>query len=66
MLLHFTNGLSEAEAVRKAKEPGVKVYGLSDYCIGHEPEEATVILGYANMEEEEIRSAAERLRRAWK
>ena len=66
VLLHFTNGMSEAEAVRKAKEAGVKVYGLSDCCIGHEPEEATVILGYANMEEEEIRSAAERLRRAWK
>lgn len=66
LLLHFTNGMSEAEAVSRAKEAGVKVYGLSDYCIGHEPEEATVLLGYANMEEEKIRSAVERLRDVWK
>lgn len=65
LLVHFTNGMGEAEAVRKAKEADVKVYGLSDYCIGHEPEKAVVILGYANMEEEKIRTAVDRLRAAW-
>lgn len=66
LLLRFTNGMSEAEAVERAKEAGVRVYGLSDSCIEHEPEEPTVILGYANMEEEKIRRAVGRLREAWK
>lgn len=66
LLLRFTNGMSEAEAVSRAKEAGVRVYGLSDSCIGHIPEEPTVILGYANMEEDRIREAARRLRSVWK
>lgn len=66
LLLRFANGMSEAEAVTKAKAAGVRVYGLSDYCIGHESAEPTVILGYANMEEEKIRKAVELLRGAWR
>lgn len=66
LLLRFTNGMSEEEAVKKAKAAGVKVYGLSGCCIGHVPKEPTVILGYANMEEGNIREAVKRLRSAWK
>lgn len=66
LLLQFTNGMSEAEAVARAKQEGVKVYRLSDCRIGPEQEQSTVILGYANMEEEQIREAAKRLGKAWR
>ena len=67
ILLTFTNGMSEEEALRRAAAQGVRVYGLSRYFIGEStpPAEATVILGYANLPEEEIRAAAARLRAAW-
>ena len=67
ILFTFTNGLKEAEAVRSAAAEGVAVCGLSRYYIGGEQpaESSTVILGYANLSEEEIRSAARRLARAW-
>ncbi|MDO4321063.1 MAG: PLP-dependent aminotransferase family protein [Lachnospiraceae bacterium] len=67
ILLTFTNGMKEAEAVSRAAERGVKVYGLSWYFVGEAklPAEETVILGYANLQEEEIRDAAACLKEAW-
>ena len=67
ILLSFTNGMREEEAVRLAAEQEVKVYGLSGYFVGAAGlrREDTVILGYANLPEAEIRSAAERLKAAW-
>ncbi len=67
VLLTFTNGMTEAEAIRRAADESVTIYGLSRYYVGEakQPEAATVILGYANMPEEEIRQAVERLQRAW-
>ena len=68
-------------ALDRAANEGVRVYGLSDYCVDI-PEDirekttvseggalpgiqATVMLGYANMKEEEIEEAVRRLGRAW-
>lgn len=67
ILLTFTNGLSEEEAVRRAACAGVKVYGLSGYYVGAAklPREGTVLLGYANLSEDDIRSALGRLCGAW-
>ena len=46
---------------------GVKVYGLSEYCVA-EPNrelEPTLLMGYATLKEEEIREAVGRLKKAW-
>ena len=61
VLVHLPRGLSEAEAVQRAKEDGVRVYGLERYCIGAAADPAqggTVLLGYAGLSEEEIAEAA--------
>lgn len=81
ILLEFVNGMGEQKAIDQAANEGVRVYGLSDYCVDI-PEDirekttvseggalpgiqATVMLGYANMKEEEIEEAVRRLGRAW-
>lgn len=67
LLLTFTNGMSEEEAIRRAALEGVAVYGLSRYYVGEakRPCEATVILGYANLDEQMLKNAAKCLRKAW-
>lgn len=76
ILLEFAEGKSEKEVIERAAEAGVRVYGLSDYCVNIPSENSgenasyrnmppTVILGYANMKEEEIEEAVRRLARAW-
>lgn len=67
ILLSFTNGMQEEEAVRLAAKRGVKVYGLSGYFVGTEGmrREDTVILGYAKLSEDDIRNAVARLKEAW-
>lgn len=70
LLLRFTGKCSETELIQKAKSQGVKVYGLSEYCIGTQRKmqnkrNATILLGYANMKEEEIIEAIESLKKAW-
>lgn len=67
ILLTFTNGMQEHEIISRAAAQGVAVYGLSRYFVGdvEQPDAATVILGYANVPEPEIRSAVTRLRKAW-
>ena len=68
VLVHLPRGLSEAEAVQRAKEDGVRVYGLERYCIGAVAAPAqggTVLLGYAGLSEEEIAEAAAILKKCW-
>ncbi|MDY3917627.1 MAG: PLP-dependent aminotransferase family protein [Candidatus Limivivens sp.] len=76
LLVTFQNGMTEEEAIRRAGKAGIRVYGLSGYytesgegCYTENREGIpgeTVILGYANLEEEEIRRAAGKLKEAWK
>lgn len=62
LLVTLPECISEHAAVETAKQQGVCVYGLSAYCVaGYRPKETTLILGYANMHEDEIRQAARRL-----
>lgn len=65
ILLHF-NGRTEQELIEKAAEAGVKVYGLSRYYTGDKrEEETTILLGYANMQEDEIKEAVGILKQIW-
>lgn len=53
--------------IEKAQKIGVKVYGLSSYFIHnhHNNRPFTVILGYANLSEEEIKEGVALLKEAW-
>lgn len=67
LLLHFVNGMTEEEAIRRAEAESVRVYGLSRYYL-KEPKQRiqpTVLMGYGIMTEEDIPRAVERLKRAW-
>lgn len=69
LLLHFHDGRTEEELIRAAAKKSVKVYGLSGYYVGkkerNKHKDAVILLGYANMTEENIRMAAGRLKEAW-
>lgn len=67
LLLRFQNGMSEDELTNRAEARGVKVYGLTEYFV--EPQkkrQATILLGYANMNEEKIKEAVTILEEAWR
>lgn len=67
LLLTFIEGKEEKILTQKAKEQGIKVYGLSTYDIKKkEKEQAVILLGYANMSEEKIIQAIHTLTNAWK
>ncbi len=58
LLLTFRNGMTEGELVERAAKEEIRVYGLSDYRIRETGEEKpTILLGYANLTEEQIRDA---------
>lgn len=67
LLLKFHNGMTEEELIKKAEDKGVKVYGLSGYYVKCQyKKQATILLGYANMNEEKIKKAVRILEEAWK
>lgn len=64
-LLTF-EGKEENKLMAEAQKWGVKVYGLSEYYIDAPPKnEATILLGYANMAEEHLQKAALILNEIW-
>ena len=67
LLLTFKNGKTEEELVGSAKEKDIRVYGMSAYQIrrAREREEATILLGYANLSERQIREAVNTLTECW-
>ena len=75
LLLTFRGEKTEEELIQEAARAGVRVYGLSDYRIGGEQaggrEEqkerhgATILLGYANLTEEQIEKAVGILVKCW-
>lgn len=70
LLLHFHNGQTEEELIAAAAEKNVKVYGLSGYYVGErgdkkQQRDAVILLGYANMKEENIHRATALLAEAW-
>lgn len=67
LLLRFHNGISEDEAVERAKSAGIRVYGLFEFFVQEKKEtEAVVLIGYATLTEEEIKEALQILSRIWK
>ena len=67
ILLTFKNGQKERNLIEKAKKADIRVYGLSDYRIRKdEKEKATILLGYANMREEDIKEAVAILNQCWR
>ena len=67
ILVEFTNGMTEQEAIERARNAGVKVYPLSGYYSDREEKKplTQVIIGYAVLSEAEIVEAVKRLVTAW-
>lgn len=66
LLLQFSERHTEQELIAQAAAVGVKVYGLSDYSVEINAEQKpTILLGYANLSEEEIKTAVRFLDAAW-
>lgn len=67
LLLHFKDNRSEEELIALARDHQIKVYGLSEYDTEHcDKKQATILLGYANLSEEDIIEATEILCEIWK
>ena len=68
LLLTFQDGRSEKELIRLAEEKDIRVYGLSECQIRETAEEnlTTILLGYANLTEEQIKEAVKILCECWK
>lgn len=69
ILLTSRCGCGERLLLDRAKEQGVRVYGMSEACIeepeGEAADTRTVILGYGNLSQEQICLGVERLKKAW-
>ncbi|MBG0767287.1 MAG: GntR family transcriptional regulator / MocR family aminotransferase [Sphaerochaeta sp.] len=67
LLLHIHNGMKEEELIRRANQAQVQVYGLSRYY-SQLPEKkgtASILLGFATVEMDEIPKAVSLLQKAW-
>lgn len=65
ILLQMDGHLTEQELIQRARQAGIKVYPLSEYCVNEADYPPTVILGYATLSEEEIREGVRLLAQAW-
>jgi len=66
LLLSVQNGMDEETLIDRARQQGVQVYGLSQYYTPPlQPQQATLVLGYAGLAESDIAQAVQRLREAW-
>lgn len=66
ILINVNNSMSEEKLIKNAENEGVCVYGLSNYYI-EKPHfyKGTIILGFANLNEDEIVDGVRRLKKAW-
>ena len=55
----------ENRLIELAAQVGVKVYSLENYYLDGAPKRATVLLGFSQMSEAEIREGVNRLEKAW-
>lgn len=67
ILLRINNGMSEYELIQKALMNNVKVYGISSYYFEqiNSTNRPFILLGYATMNEAEIKEAIKCLDNAW-
>ena len=68
LLVEFRNGLTEEELISRAAAEEIRVYPLSEYCIGEtgETRRPTILLGYATLSEETLTEAAGMLTQLWR
>ncbi|WP_434311816.1 PLP-dependent aminotransferase family protein [Hominifimenecus sp. rT4P-3] len=67
VLLESKQGRTERELLEAAEAAGVRVYGLSSYFLAPDQREShTVILGYANLTQEQIEEGIRKLDLAWR
>lgn len=66
MLLNITDGRREEELIALAKSADIRVYGLSEYYISQaDIKDTKLMLGYANLKEDEIVKACRILKEVW-
>ncbi len=65
ILLEDQMGRSEQELMAAAGEQECNIYGMSAYYLEKKPEKATILLGFAAMNETQIIEGVQRLRAAW-
>lgn len=70
ILLTSRSHIPEKELLEAALKEGVRLYGISDACMGQKGEESTsfggtVLLGYGALEKQELYKGIEVLRKAW-
>lgn len=67
LVVHFVNGMTEQEAVQRAAQNGIRVYGISRYRMEGQKryEGEAVLLGYSTLRLEELKQAADALEEAW-
>jgi GntR family transcriptional regulator/MocR family aminotransferase len=67
ILVRCHNGMSEEEMVQRAEKEQIRVYGVSRHSItGRQSLGASVILGFAGVNQKEMQVGVEGLIRAWK
>lgn len=67
ILININNSMSEKKLISKAKNEGVKVHGISEYFIKNQNYyKGTILLGFANLNEDEIREGIKKLEKAWR
>lgn len=67
LLLTARFPVKEAALIDAAKKYNIRVYPLSRYYIQSEPlSKTTVIIGYANISNDDILSGIKKLQKAWK
>ena len=65
-MLKVDNGMTEEELVKREKDKGIKIYGLSNYYLRKkEVDVPEVVLGYGSMTEEKIVEATKLLKEGW-
>ena len=64
LLIHVPR-LSEEALIARAAAEGIRLRGLSSYCIAAAAQSSTLVAGYGGLRDDRIPEAAERLKRAW-
>lgn len=70
ILLSSKSCIPERELLEAALKHGIKVYGISDACMGREGNtntlfKSTVLLGYGALDKQELETGIELLKKAW-
>lgn len=70
ILLTSRSGIPEEKLIENAWQKKVRLYGISDACMGqhngaNQPFKGTILLGYGALEKEELEQGIEQLKKAW-